>query len=59
MKGNYIFDFLFAALVERSPYNGVFSKRKEFALKGANSFLPELTPIKKGGKVANGKVEFF
>lgn len=55
MKGNYIFDFLFAALVERSPYNGVFSKRKEFA----NSFLPELTPIKKGGKVANGKVEFF
>lgn len=58
MKGNYIFDFLFATLVERSPYNRVFSKRKEFALKGANSFLLELTPIKKGGKVENGKVEF-
>ena len=48
---------LFASLedIPIAPPNGVFSSRKEFSHRGANSFLQELTPIKKGGE----KVESF
>ena len=34
----------------------VYSERKEFALKGANSFLKELTPNEMGGKNENKEV---
>ena len=37
--------------------NCVYSERKEFAPTGANSFLSELTPIQKGGKNENGRVD--
>ena len=30
--------------------------REEFAPMGANSFLSELTPNKKGGKIENGRI---
>ena len=35
---------------------GIYSLRKEFAPTGANSFLPELIPIEKGGKNENNRV---
>ena len=36
--------------------NGLYSKRKEFAHAGANSFLLEMTTSEKGGKNENGRV---
>ena len=36
--------------LKRQVKNGNYSERKEFALKGANSFLSGLTPIGREGK---------
>ena len=43
-------DFLFAFLDNKTIQTGVTSESKEFAPKGANSFLEELTPNEKVGK---------
>ena len=49
-KGNNLFDFRYVSLGDEAHSIRVYALRKEFAPVGANSFLEELTPIKKGGK---------
>ena len=40
----------------KSSQDGVYSKRKEFAPRGANSVLYEMTPISMGGNNVNDRV---
>ena len=41
----------------REPFqNGVYSYKKEFAPKGANSFFEELSLMEKGSKQGSGRV---
>ena len=53
-KGNNFHAFMFASLHDDAFIKEVYSKRKEFAPRGANSFFLELTSIEKGGKKGNG-----
>ena len=54
-KGSNFCDFL-----TMQPFqNRVYSSRKEFAPKGANSFLYELTPHQMGGKNKSKRAAFF
>ena len=55
-KGKQFCDFLFAFLNEKHFQTGIYFERKEFALRGANTFLLDLTPIERGGKNKNGRV---
>ena len=50
-KGKQFCDFLFAFLNEKHFQTGVYSERKEFARRGANTYLLDLTPIERGGKI--------
>ena len=45
MKGNSFSHLLFASLDYEAFPNGVYSKREEFVLIGADSFIKELIPI--------------
>ena len=53
-KGKQLFNLMFASLDSKPLQNGSTLEGKEFAPKGANSFLEELTNIEKGGKHENG-----
>ena len=46
-KGKQLLDFLFASPGDETPLKWVYSLRKEFAPKGANSILKELTRVEK------------
>ena len=49
-KGNNFHEFLFSSQDEVALPNRGYSLRKEFAPRGANSFLLELTPVENRGK---------
>ena len=51
-KGDNFRDFLFAYVENEVFQNGVYSDRKEFVPKGANSFLYEMTQFIWEAKVA-------
>ena len=58
-NGNIMLEFLFASLDEEYLLNGIYFLRKEFAPKGANSFLNKLSPFQRGGRKENGRVAFL